>query len=314
MVGYTVRRLFLMLLNLILVTFFVFFMLRLIPGDVATSVLGQFASDEQYALFRERHGLNDSLPEQYARWAFGLLQGNLGQSLVSNFNVTSDFVRYVPVTLEIVLLSFVFTTAIGITFGTVSAVLQDTKWDYAVRLMSVVGLAVPSFLLLTILLVVPSRLFAYSPPFGANQFLDHPWDNLRLFVPPALMLSFGSAAGLMRITRTAFLNVLRQDYMRTARAKGLNSHTIILRHGMRNVLGPIATVAGIHLGNLLGGSVIVESVMGLPGLGTWALNAIQSKDFPVVMAFSLYVALVIMTISLMVDLLYAVFDPRIRLK
>ncbi len=310
---YIVRRLMLVLLNLVLVTVFVFFMLRLVPGDVAAEVLGQLASEEQYVKFREEHGLNKSVYEQYADWAFKLLQGDFGRSLRSGFSVTSEFLRHLPTTVEIVLFSFTFTTIIGISFGIISAVNQNTKWDYAVRLTSIFALAVPNFLLLTVLLLAPARLFGYAPPFGAISFFDDPWDNLRLFVPPALLLSLGSAAGLMRLTRSAFLEVLRQDYMRTARAKGLAQRTVIMRHGFRNVLAPIVTVAGINLGFLLSGSVIVETVMGLPGLGKWALQAIHANDYPIVMAFSLYVATSIMLISLVIDLLYAFMDPRVRL-
>ena len=310
---YIGQRILLLLPNLVLVTLFVFFLLRLVPGDIAADVLGPLASHEQYAEFRQEHGLNKPVYEQYADWALKLLQGDLGTSLRSNFSVSSEFVRHLPVTLEIVVIGFTFATSMGILFGIISAVNQNTLLDYTVRLIALFGLSIPGFLLLTVLLIVPARFFAYSPPFGANSLFEDPWDNLRLYVPPALVLAFGSATSLMRITRTAFLDVLRQDYMRTARAKGLDGRTIILRHGLRNVLAPIVTVAGVILGNLLAGSVIVEAVMALPGLGTWSLRAIQSQDYPIVMAFALYVALVMMLLNLVIDLLYAFIDPRVRL-
>lgn len=310
---YIVQRILLVLPNLVLVTLFVFFLLRLVPGDIAADVLGPLASHEQYAEFRQEHGLNKPVYEQYADWALKLLQGDLGTSLRSNFSVTSEFVRHLPVTLEIVIIAFTFATSMGILFGIISAVNQNTPLDYTVRLIALFGLSIPGFLLLTVLLIVPARFFAYSPPFGANSLFEDPWDNLRLYVPPALVLGFGSATSLMRITRTAFLDVLRQDYMRTARAKGLDGRTVILRHGLRNVLAPIVTVAGVHLGNLLAGSVIVEAVMALPGLGTWSLMAIQSQDYPIVMAFALYVAFVMILINLVIDLLYSFIDPRVRL-
>ena len=310
---YIGQRILLLLPNLVLVTLFVFFLLRLVPGDIAADVLGPLASHEQYAEFRQEHGLNKPVYEQYADWALKLLQGDLGTSLRSNFSVSSEFVRHLPVTLEIVVIGFTFATSMGILFGIISAVNQNTLLDYTVRLIALFGLSIPGFLLLTVLLIVPAHFFAYSPPFGANSLFEDPWDNLRLYVPPALVLAFGSATSLMRITRTAFLDVLRQDYMRTARAKGLDGRTIILRHGLRNVLAPIVTVAGVILGNLLAGSVIVEAVMALPGLGTWSLRAIQSQDYPIVMAFALYVALVMMLLNLVIDLLYAFIDPRVRL-
>lgn len=311
MQGYITKRLIGMAVNLVLVSIFIFIMLQVVPGDIEFAVLGLNASEEQYAQFRAQHHLNDSVLERYWLWVSNAVQGDLGHSLRSQFTVTEEFNRRLPVTLEIVLFSFVFTNVLGISFGILSAVKQNTIWDYAVRLLSVLGLSIPSFLLLTLLLIVPAR-WGYAPPFGAIHFFQEPWDNLRLFLPPTLMLSIGSAAFSMRLTRTAFLDVLRQDYMRTARSKGLDNRTVIMRHAFRNALAPILTLAGLQLGFLLGGSVILESIMGLPGLGTWALEAIKNSDFPVVMTFSLYVSVIIMSVSLVVDLCYALIDPRVR--
>lgn len=215
-------------------------------------------------------------------------------------------------TMEIVILSFVFTSVMGITGGIIAATKQDSAWDYGARFMAIFGISIPSFLLLTLMLILPARWFDYAPPFGAIHFLEAPIDNLKLFVPPTLLLAIGGSASLLRLTRTAMLDVLRQDYLRTARSKGLAERAVIFKHAVRNALPPVLTFMGLQLSTLLGGSIIVEQVMGLPGLGSWALAAIQSKDYPIVLAFSIYAASVLMFISLVVDLIYAFLDPRVR--
>jgi len=209
-------------------------------------------------------------------------------------------------------MSFTITTVIGISSGIIAARYQNSIADMAIRLGATFAVSIPGFVLLTLLLVIPARLFRYAPPFGATDIFASPLENLRLFLPPTAILAVGGSAVLMRFTRSGFLEVMRQDYIRTALAKGLNDRDVAIRHALRNALPPILTLAGLQLGGLLGGSVILESVMSLPGLGTWFLNAIQFKDYPVVMIVALYSAAVLMSISLAVDLAYSVVDPRIR--
>jgi peptide/nickel transport system permease protein len=312
MAAYIIRRLVGMALNLVLATVFIFFMLRLVPGDPSGAVLGAAASPEQVAAYRESHGLNKPLIEQYLDWAGGVLHGDFGNSLRSNLPITGEFFDRLPITIEIVVISFVVTTIFGIFGGIVSATKQDTFSDYGFRTFAILGLAVPQFLLITLLLIVPSRTFGYSPPFGAVKFFQDPLNNLELFVPATVMLAIGGSAGLMRLTRTAFLDVFRQDYMRTARAKGLAERTVVYRHGFRNALPPVLTFAGLQLGQLLNGTVILEQIMNLPGIGQWAILAIRFNDYVVMMAVALWSALLIMTISLIIDLSYAIIDPRIR--
>ena len=313
MTAYLARRMVGFALNLFLVSMFVFLLLRMVPGDAAANILGQEASPENLEKFREMHGLNGSLFEQYTRWAGGILRGDFGKSLWSHTSVTSTFFSRLPVTLEIVLLSFTFTLLFGITSGILSALKQNSLTDMGVRVAAIFGLAIPNFLILTLLLIVPARFFGYAPPFGATDPFDDLFDNLRLFVPPTLLLAIGSSAVLMRFTRSGFLEVLRQDYIRTARAKGLDERVVTLRHAFRNALPPVLTLAGLQLGGLLSGSIILERVMGLPGLGVWTLDAIQNKDIPVVMLVSTYTAIVVMSINLVIDLTYALIDPRIRI-
>lgn len=309
---YMIKRVVALAINLVLVSIFVFTMLRLVPGDAAAAILGVDATPENVASFRERNGLTGSLFEQYVRWSTGVLTGDFGQSLRGGGSVADEFMRRLPVTVEIVLLSFIFTLFFGILTGVYSALKQNTPTELGVRFLATLGLAVPNFLLLSLLLVVPARLFKYAPPFGATSFLDDPLNNLRLFVPPTLLLSIGAASVLMRFTRSGFLEVLRQDYIRTARSKGLSESTVTFRHALKNALPPVLTLAGLQLGGLLGGSIILEQVMALPGLGQWALQALQLKDAPVVMIVAMYSALMLMMISLVIDLSYSWLDPRVR--
>ena len=312
MTAYVARRLLGLVLNLVLVSMFVFMMLRMVPGDAAAAILGVEASPENVAQWKEEHGLNGSPVKQYLDWASGLLTGDFGKSLRSNTDVADTFLDRFPVTLEIVVLSFAFTVIFGITAGVFSALRQNSAMDVGVRLVATVGIAIPNFLLLTLLLLIPARLWGYAPPFGATNPFADPFDNLRLFLPPTLLLSIGGSAVLMRFTRSGFLEVMRQDYIRTARAKGLSERLVTMRHAFRNALPPVLTLAGLQLGGLLGGSIVLERVMGLPGLGSWALDAIQLKDYPIVMIVGLYTAMNLMVISLIIDLSYGLIDPRIR--
>jgi peptide/nickel transport system permease protein len=294
------------------VSIFDFAMMRVVPGDTAVAILGQEASLEQLEAFREKHNLNGPLPQQYASWVTGVMTGDFGNSLRSGNSVTKDFMTRLPITLEIVVLSFTMTTTLGVVLGIWAARAQNTGTDMTLRVIATLGISVPNFVLLTLLLLIPARLFNYAPPFGATDLFENPVDNLRLFLPPTMMLAIGGSAVIMRYTRSGFLEVMRQDYIRTARSKGLSENSVALRHALRNALPPIMTLAGLQLGGLLGGSIILERVMSLPGLGSWLLQSIGFKDHPVVMIVALYSAFMLMFISLIIDICYAYIDPRIR--
>jgi peptide/nickel transport system permease protein len=311
--GYILRRLIGIAINLVIVSIVIFLALRLVPQNVAAEVLGQNATPEQYHAFNEKYGLNDPAPVQFVRWLGGALHGDFGRSFRTNARVAQEFNRRFPITLEVVLLSFIFTAVMGVLFGVISALRQNSPLDYGVRVFSIFGLSVPNFLLLTCLLIFPARWWGYAPRFGATSFFKDPSGNMQLYLPATFVLAVGAAATLMRLTRSAFLEVVRQDYVRTARAKGLRERAIVLRHELRNAMLPVLTLMGIQLGALLGGSIILEQVMGLPGLGTWALAAVGVNDYPVVMAVALYAAVVVMVINLIVDLSYVALDPRVRL-
>lgn len=298
---------------MLLISLFLFFTLRFLPGDPTTVILTDTSTHEQREQFRELHGLNDPPMIQYVNWLGGILTGDLGISLRTNLPVKDEFFQRLPITLEIVILSFAFTSIFGVIGGVISAIRQDSVWDYGFRFVAIFGISIPSFLILTLLLILPARMWGYAPPFGATEFFKTPVENLQLMIPPTFLLAISGSAVLMRFTRTAMLDVLRQDYMRTARSKGLAERTIILRHAIRNAMPTVLTFMGLQISTLLGGSVILESVFALPGLGTWGLTALRTQDFPIFLIFALYAAGALMLVNLIVDLLYAVVDPRITI-
>lgn len=312
MSAYLIKRLAALVLNLFLVTIFVFVMLRAVPGDAAAAILGSEARPENVQKFKEEHGLTGSFTSQYLDWFSGILQGDFGKSLRGNTNVTDNFISRFPVTLEIVILSFGFTVLFGVTSGIFSALKQNSWMDVGVRFIATLGIAIPNFLLLTLLLLIPARLWGYAPPFGATNLFDSPLENLRLFLPPTILLAIGSSAVLMRFTRSGFLEVMRQDYIRTARSKGLRERVILSKHALKNAMLPVVTLFGLQLGFILGGTVVLESIFALPGLGTLLLDSVIRKDFTQLQGLVLFFSVVIIIINIAVDLSYAWFDPRIR--
>jgi peptide/nickel transport system permease protein len=308
---YAMRRMAFFVPVILAVSMLTFFAVNLVPGDIAAQLLGQGADRETVERFRETHGLNDPLWNRYVRWFGGMLQGDPGKSLMGG-NIRDELRARAPVTALIMLFGFTFTMFFGMVFGIIAAVLQDSKVDYFVRTFSVFGLSVPDFFLLTLLMLIPAVLFRYSPPFGYIPFWEDPWRVMKQIVPPTLILSFGNAALLMRLMRSAMLEVLRQDYIRTARSKGLQERVVLMRHALKNAAIPGLTVAGAMIANLLGGSVILENITALPGLGAYTFNAILLTDYHVVMTMVTYAALLVVVSNLVVDLLYAYVDPRIR--
>jgi peptide/nickel transport system permease protein len=308
---YAAKRLMFFVPVLLAVSVITFTAARLIPGEQAFLVLGPSASKEDVEAFRVANGLNDPIPHQYLRWLGGMLRGDPGRSL-GGTSISDEIRTRFPVTASIVVLSFTFTIILGLTFGLVAAINRNTPVDYAVRTLSIFGLSIPEFFSLTLLILIPAVLWSYSPPFGYIPIWEDPLRAARQLVPPTLLLAVGQSAFLMRITRSAVLEVLRQDYVRTAHAKGLSSRVVFLRHALRNALVPILTVAGALISGLLGGSVILENVTSLPGLGQYTFTAVMLRDYNVVMAMSMYAAFVVMSMYLVVDLSYAIVDPKIR--
>jgi peptide/nickel transport system permease protein len=311
--AYIVRRLLLSAVVLALISVGVFWLLRLGPGDIAQVALGQGASQEQVGAMREHLGLNEPVYLQYFRWMGQVFRADLGESAISGTPVASELTSRLPVTAELLIITLLVTVAIGIPAGVVSALYRNSPIDYTVRVAATIGLSVPVFWVATLVILLPNQWWGYSPPLGRTVgFFDDPLGNLRQFVPPAVILGTAAASGIMRLTRSALLEVLRQDYIRTARSKGLRERMVIWRHALRNSLVPVVTVLGLQVAALLGGAIIVEQIFTLRGLGNYMYQSIVIEDFAVVQTMALYVALAVVLMNLVVDITYAWLNPRIR--
>jgi peptide/nickel transport system permease protein len=287
--------------------------MRLIPGDAVDVMMGQVRLDpETRDSLRRLFGIDQPLWQQYSSWVGAVLTGDLGTSIRSGRPVTQELLAALGPTVQLALLSTVIGCAIAIPAGIVSAVRQYSWADAAVTLVSYIGISMPVFWLGTLLVMLFSVRFNWLPAGGYVSMSEAPLESLKVVMLPAITLGLGFAALLMRIIRSAMLEVLRQDYVRVARAKGLRERAVLARHASRNVLIPLLTVIGLQFGWLLGGSVIVEQVFVRPGIGRLLLGAIFNRDYPVVQGVALLFALIFLTINLVVDLAYSVADPRIR--
>lgn len=262
---------------------------------------------------RDRLGLDGNYFQQWSSWILNAVQGDLGTSIVGSRPVSDELKRRIPVSIELGLLGMFFSLIIALPLGVASAVKQDGPVDYGMRSMAIAALAIPSFFLATIIIALASRWWNYSFPVKYAEIWDDPKTNLELVVVPALILGVGLSGTLLRLTRAQMLEVLRQDYIRTARAKGLASRSVVIRHGVRNAFVPIVTVIGLQVPVLVGGSLVLESIFGIPGVARYLFESIQNRDFPAVIGVNMLVALVIVSTNLAVDVMYAVLDPRVRL-
>lgn len=310
---YVLQRLALAVPALLLVSVIVFVIMRIIPGDVVTLKLFESGETPEAHEMRRALGLDQPLPVQYLYWIGSVLQGNLGVSLWTGKPVVAEIGQALPISLELALLSFVFALAIALPAGLVSAAFRDTPIDYAVRLFSVAGLAIPPFWLGTLMIMLPAIMLRWSPPAGYVSLFEDPWTNLQQFIFPAISLGYFYSALSMRLMRSQALEVLRQDYVRTAEAKGLARPLVLARHVLKNALLPVITLAGAQLGLLLGGVVIIEQIFSLPGMGRLTLWALSVRDYPQLQANVLLIAVTTVVLNLIVDLTYAWFDPRIRM-
>jgi peptide/nickel transport system permease protein len=306
-----------------------FVLLRVIPGDVATILCGQTCTEERRQEIEEELGLDVPVfpitfegefpfvqyhsENQYYDWMRDVLTGDLGTSIYGGQDVLEEVTRRLPASIEIMMLTLIFSGILGITFGILSAVMRNGSVDYSVRVAAVFGQSIPDFFLLTLLIVIPSILWQYAAPSGGYvSFFEDPWTNVRMFVPPTLVLSVGNAAILMRLVRSSMLEVLRSDYVRTATAKGLHPRTVVLRHAFRNTLAPVITVLTFTLATAFSGSIILERVMGIDGLGNYFFQSVYLRDLPVVQFTVLYTAMIVVILNLLQDLSYAYIDPRVR--
>ena len=311
--GYVLKRVIYTIPTLIGISILIFMMVRLLPGDIVTVLAGADigSNPELIEQAREQLGLNGSYPEQYWNWISGVLQGDLGDSLRNSEPVSTVLLDALPITFELMFLGLLIATVIGIPLGVLSAVKRDSKHDFAARVGGLIGVSIPSFWLATLLLLFTSRVFGWVPPLTYVPFYEDPIANLSQFILPAIAISVFTLAIVMRMVRATMLEVLGQDYVRTARAKGVRRKVVISRHALRNALIPVVTVVGFEVGILMGGSAIVEIIFGLPGLGNTLINAIFNRDYPVVQGATMLLAFIFIFANLLVDLLYGVLDPRI---
>jgi peptide/nickel transport system permease protein len=331
---YIIRRLLLIPITVFIVAIIVFLLIRLIPGNIIDSEIAKLINmvppvpmeniEAVRATLVEEYGLDVSIPHQFGRWLgvvrqadgrfSGLFQGDLGTSLITDKPVVEEIVIRWPVTFELGLLAIIVAQLIALPIGIFSALRQDTWGDYIARSFAIMCIAVPGFWLGTLVIVFPSIWWGYSPPIMLIRFTEDPLGNLRMFIVPAIILGMLMSGGTMRIIRTMMLEVLRQDYIRTAWGKGLRERVVVIRHALKNTLIPVVTMLGPQLLLLLGGAVIIEQIFCLPGIGRLSLDAIVNRDYPMVSGALLIMSFAMVLLNLMVDLTYGFLDPRIRYK
>jgi peptide/nickel transport system permease protein len=311
---YIAGRLLQMVPALVGSTLAVFLLIRLIPGDVVDVLLGTelTLTPEARVTLRKLLGLDRPIPLQYLTWVGDLLHGDLGRSLRSGQPVLQIILQRLPVTAELAFLALVLSGVLAIPLGVVSAVRRNGWMDLFARTLSLIGLSLPSFWLATMLILVASRSFKWLPGVIFVSITQNPGENLAQMALPTIALALPLMAISTRLTRSAMLEVLQQEYVRTARAKGLQERTVVYRHAFRNALIPVVTIVGIQLGYLFGGAVVIEQIFGLPGIGWMLLNGINQRDYPVVQGGILFLAVAFLFLNLVVDVLYAYLDPRIR--
>jgi peptide/nickel transport system permease protein len=306
--SYVARRILLALLTLWGVSIVVFALVRALPGDAVVALLADYAYARDVEEMRHRLGLDRPIALQYLEWLGGVLSGDLGNSLRSRTPIAAELAGRLPVTLELGALGMLVGALIAIPIGVLSAVRQHQWSDYLSRGGAIALLAIPSFWLGTLVVTLPSIWFKWSPPLLYTRFTSDPIKNLSIVIVPALILGLGLSGTLMRLTRAQMLEVLRQDYVRTARAKGLAAGPVVVRHALRNALIPIVTLIGLQVSILVGGSVVLEQIFVLPGMGRYLLEAIQYRDYPVIQALNLLFAGAIILSNLVVDLAYGWLD------
>jgi peptide/nickel transport system permease protein len=309
--NYILRRLLVAVPSLLIASLIVFTLPRLIPGDVVQLMLEEKAYGKDLEDLRAKLGLNRPLYVQYVEWLGSILRGNLGESLWTRQPVIAELGRRLPVTATLGLMATAVAVAIGVPVGVLAAVRQDGALDFFARSAAILGLSIPGFVIAILVTLLPAIWWGWTPPRFV-EFSRDPVGHLVQFILPAIILGIGSAAGIMRLTRGMLLEVLRQDYVRTAWAKGLRERLVVLKHALKNALIPVVTVLGLQLAGIVGGAVIIEWIFGIPGMGQFLVDAIVQRDYPVIQGINLVIVSVIVLTNLSVDLLYAVLDPRIR--
>ncbi len=309
---YLAKRLLIAVPSLLIASLIVFTLPRLLPGDAVQLMLAEKAYAKDVDELRAKLGLDRPLAVQYVEWLGRVTRGDLGESLWTRRPVLQELGQRLPVTLELAFFALAFALAIAVPVGVISAARADTLQDYVARSAAILGLSVPGFWLATLLIVLPAIWWGWRPVAEFTEFGTNPLAHVAQFLLPALILGVAAGAALMRLTRGMLLEVLRQDYVRTAWAKGLGERVIVLKHGLRNAIIPVVTLLGTQLPQIFGGTVVIETVFGLPGMSRFLFDAISQRDYPVIQGVNLVVVSTVVLINLAVDALYAVLDPRIR--
>lgn len=309
---YVLRRLVIAIPSLLIASLIVFTLPRLIPGDVVQLMLEEKAYGRDLEDLRAKLGLDRPIPVQYVDWVRRLARGDLGESLWTHQPVLGELARRMPVTLMLGFLAIVVAVVIGVPIGILSAVRPDGALDFVARSGAILGLSVPGFVQAIVVILLPAIWWGWTPRMGFTELAQGPATYLLQFVLPAIILGTASAAAIMRLTRGMLLEVLRQDYVRTAWAKGLQERVVVLKHSLKNAIIPVVTVLGLQIAQIAGGSVIIESIFGLPGMGQFLVEAITQRDYPVIQGINLLIVVIIVATNLLVDLFYATIDPRIR--
>ena len=311
---YIVRRLIFAIPTLLLVSLIIFSLVRLLPGDVVIARIAEegYLSPEDLDSMRAELGLDRPFLTQYVEWLSHIVRGDFGKSLINGDPVGPRIVNSMGISVQIMVMAIALGVSIAIPLGVLSAVKQGTWMDYGARLFAILGLSIPDFWLGTMVLLVLSVYVGWLPEFAWFPIWENPSKNLQALIFPAAIVGYRLSSTSSRMTRSTLLEVLREDYVRTARAKGLAERTIIVRHAMRNALIPVITIIGAQISFLLGGTVIVESIFSLPGMGRLTLDAVIRRDYPMVQGTVMVMAIIFISVNLIIDLMYAVIDPRIR--
>ncbi len=312
MVSYIVRRTLLMAITLIGMSIIIFALLRLVPGNIADILFDSagFVDPEEKRLLEDELGLSDSIPVQYWNWIIGLVQGDLGFSYVSELPAIDEIAPRIPITAKLAALALFFSVLFGLPLGVISAVKQNTPLDYILRVVSLSGLSLPSFWLALLILMAFVTWFGTIPIYTDPP--DNLWDELLLYSIPAAAVGFRSSALIMRLTRSSMLEVMRQDYIRTAKAKGASENTVNYNHALSNAVLPVVTIIGIEAAFLIGGLIVTETVFNIPGVARFLVEAIQWRDYPIVQNLVMFIGVIVVLTNFLVDLLYTALDPRIK--
>lgn len=312
MLNYFLKRLAALLPTVFFVTLIIFGLQQLLPGDAALILAGEDQDPEVIAYLQKKMHLDEPFPVRYAYWMGGMLQGDLGESLRIQEPVLDLIQEKLPVTLQLAAMAMVIALLVGIPAGIVSAVGKDSAWDYLANMLALWGLSTPNFWLGILLILLFSVSLGWLPASGYVSPFEDLWGNLSAMVMPAFVLGNGIAAVLMRHTRSAMLQVLSADYVRTARAKGLDERAVVLKHGLRNALTPIITLGALEFGTLLSGAVLTEQVFSIPGFGKLIVDAVFNRDYAVVQGVVLFTSSVYILLNLMADMAYFLVNPRLR--